>query len=52
MYEHKNLFFVLEFDDDDDDKDAENDGEIFADISDWTKRSFQELINHSIFCTR
>ena len=45
--------FVLEYDDDnDDDEDAEDDGEICAHISDWTKISFQELINYSLFCTR
>ena len=43
----------LEYDDDenDDDEDAEDDGEICAHISDWTKISFQELINYSLFCT-
>ena len=50
----QNFMFGLEYDDDDDEdgEESEDDGEIFADISDWTKISFQELINHSLFCTR
>ena len=48
--------FVLEygdgFDDDEDDEEAEDDGEIFEDISDWTKISFQDQIKYSLLRTR
>ena len=36
---------VMIVDDDEDDEVAENEGEIFADISNWTKPSFQEQLN-------
>ena len=55
--------FVLEYDDDDDDDDdndydtnedgeePKDDGEMFADISDWTKISCQELTKYSLLRT-
>ena len=49
--------FVLEYDDDDDDdtnedgEEPKDDGEMFADISDWTKISCQELTKYSLLRT-
>ena len=59
MYEHKKIVSVSEYDDDDEDEEDEeseepedesetpeheNNGEIFADISDWTEKSLQKQI--------